>query len=126
MSNWKEMTLIELKEQNVRVLQSACKEAGIPSGTAKDDMAQRLFEHLAKTAADAATQTDSEATPAVPDGSETSEPDEKPDPQLLTSPLETESQVGKPCRMSGCKGTMQARGSNRIRCNGRRNHEFDI
>ena len=128
--NWKEMTLIELKAEGARFLQAACKEAGIKGGVAKDEMAQRLFTFIAEPIVGMDNVVIIEAKSG--DNCEVdieyigNNPAEKPDPQLLTSPLETESQIGKKCCMAGCDGIVQADGAFRIKCNGKRRHGFDI
>ena len=134
--NWKEMTLIELKAEGVRFLQAACKDAGIKSGVQIDDMAQRLFGYTDYNVTGGDKDADKvvieEIVEPVPDTAKRiehdgyTEPVTKPDPQLLTSPLETESQIGKKCCMAGCDGIVQADGASRIKCNGKRRHGFDI
>ncbi len=123
MSNWKEMTLIELKESSVRDLQKWCKEAGIKAGVAKDDMAQRLFGIEWADTTPVVDHDDGFVEEDVEDAQLKKTGD---DPQKLTSPMESESQVGKPCRMPNCTGVMQSRGAGKIRCTGKRRHEWDI
>lgn len=100
---------------------------------------------------DPETVTFPEATPAVSDGSDievgspsednhdtngvaahikqndhTEPVTEKPDPQLLTSPLETEDQIGKPCWNKDCPGIMKRHNATQIRCSGPRGHTWNI